>query len=451
MPVHTVMPRGDLAPADILAAIGAESDGFILESAAGGGRWSFIGGAPLRVLNTAAEPDPLSVVQRDVADLTVARIDGLESPLVGGAVGMLTYEAARAYERIPRAPHDPFGVPDAWFGVHETLVAVDVADPAMHLIALAGGDGGFDDAVRRLESLHERLRAAHPMTLHAEASTAREVDTGQLATNMSRRGFMEAVQRTREHIAAGDIFQLQLSRRFTVPLQAHPLAVYRRLRTVNPSPYMVYLATPHGTLVGASPEMLVRVNGDHISYHPIAGTRRRGRDEADDARMERELRSSDKEQAEHLMLVDLGRNDVGRVSATGTVKVTELMGVERYSHVMHLVSSIEGRLDSDRTSLDALRACFPAGTVTGAPKMRAMEIIATLEPEVRGPYAGAVGYVGFGGDLDTAITLRTLFIRDGVGYAQAAAGVVMDSTPEHEALEVDNKVAVLLQAAMEAA
>ena len=264
--------------------------------------------------------------------------------------------------------------------------------------------------------------------------------------NMSRDAFHSAVARCHEYILSGDIFQVQISRRFKSPLRGHPFELYRALREINPSPYMFYLATPHGTLIGASPEMLVRVHGRDVSYHPIAGTRRRGRTPEDDARLEHELRASEKEAAEHLMLVDLGRNDVGRCCEVGSVRVTELMEVERYSHVMHLVSSIEGRLARDLGPLDALRACFPAGTVTGAPKIRAMEIIAELEAEVRGAYAGAAGYVGFGGNLDTAIALRTIVAKDGAAYAQAAAGIVADSTPHEESLEIDNKVAAMLHA-----
>jgi anthranilate synthase component 1 len=266
------------------------------------------------------------------------------------------------------------------------------------------------------------------------------------SANFSRPDYMRAVERCKEYILAGDVFQAQVGRRFAVPLRAEPFDVYRALRSINPSPYMFFLATPVCDIVGASPEMLVRVTGRHVEYHPIAGTRRRGATPERDAALERELRDSEKERAEHLMLVDLGRNDVGRVCRTGSVKVTEFMEIERYSHVMHMVSTITGELREDCTAVDALRACFPAGTVTGAPKVRAMEIIAELEPEVRGVYAGTVGYLGFGGNLDTAITLRTLLVKDGVAYAQASGGIVADSTPQEEALEIDNKVAAVLAA-----
>ena len=284
----------------------------------------------------------------------------------------------------------------------------------------------------------------------ALASAPVDVAAHDHEANLSREEFQDRVRRALDYIVAGDIFQVQVSRRFALPLQADPFDVYVALRAINPSPYMIYIATPECTLVGASPEMLVQVTGQLVRYHPIAGTRRRGRTPEDDERMERELRASDKEAAEHLMLIDLGRNDLGRVCATGSVRVTQHMEVERYSHVMHLVSSIEGTLDDQHDSIDALRACFPAGTVTGAPKIRAMEIIAELEAEARGAYAGAIGYVGYGGDLDTAIALRTIVVRDGTAYVQAAAGIVADSSVREETVEIDNKVAAQILAVEEA-
>ncbi len=248
------------------------------------------------------------------------------------------------------------------------------------------------------------------------------------------------------HIVAGDIFQVQVSRRFTVPLHAHPFTLYTALRESSPTPYLFYVHAPQCAVVGASPEMLVKVRDGEVEYRPIAGTRRRGRDPGDDEAMATELRTSEKEQAEHLMLVDLGRNDVGRVAATGSVEVRESAVVERYARVMHLVSGIRARLAPGRTALDALRACFPAGTVTGAPKIRAMEVIADLEPHGRGPYAGAVGYIGSGGVLDTAIALRSVVVVDGMAHLQAAAGIVADSTPDEEAREIDNKLSAAAEA-----
>jgi anthranilate synthase component 1 len=265
-------------------------------------------------------------------------------------------------------------------------------------------------------------------------------------SNVTREQYHANVLRAKEYILAGDIFQVVPSQRFTRPTSADPVTIYRALRTINPSPYMFLLRTGEGDLVGASPELLVRVQEGEVQTHPIAGTRRRGRDMAEDAALAEELLNDEKERAEHLMLVDLGRNDIGRVSEPGTVRVPTFMIVEKYSHVMHLVSHVTGRLRSDMTALDALRACFPAGTVSGAPKIRAMEIIAELEGARRGVYAGCVGHVGFNGDLDTCIALRTLVIQNGVAYMQAGGGVVADSDPEAEYQESCNKAAALLRA-----
>jgi anthranilate synthase component 1 len=314
----------------------------------------------------------------------------------------------------------------------------------------AGPDAAYARAITRIDELHEAICSAPATVSPPLSGIPVDVPAHDREANLSRAGFQDRVRQALDYIVAGDIFQVQVSRRFALPLQADPFDVYVALRAINPSPYMIYIATPDCTLVGASPEMLVQVTGKRVRYHPIAGTRRRGRTPEDDARMERELRASDKEAAEHLMLIDLGRNDLGRVCATGSVRVTQHMEVERYSHVMHLVSSIEATLDSGCTSLDALRSCFPAGTVTGAPKIRAMEIIAELEPEIRGPYAGAIGYVGYGGDLDTAIALRTIVVREGIAYVQAAAGIVADSSAAEETVEIDNKVAAQILAVEEA-
>jgi anthranilate synthase component 1 len=263
---------------------------------------------------------------------------------------------------------------------------------------------------------------------------------------MSKEEYRGKIERIKEYIVAGDCIQAVFSQRFSRPTAAHPFDIYRALRTVNPSPYMFYLDLGDFQLVGASPEMLVRVEDGRIDYHPIAGTKPRGADEAEDAANEEELRNDEKERAEHIMLVDLGRNDVGRVSRPGSVRVSQLMDVERYSHVMHLVSHVQGRLRDDMTPYDALRACFPAGTVSGAPKIRAMEIIAELEPDRRGPYAGAVGYFDLSGNLDTCITLRTMTMKDGVAHVQAGGGIVYDSDPDTEFDETVNKARALMRA-----
>ena len=456
VPVVVEVPRGQLTPVDAMLALGVDGECFLLESAEGAerlARWSMLGHTPVRTLEFAAssDDDPLPALRREVASRQPASVEGLDVPFAGGAVGFMSYEAARHYEHIPVAS-DALHLPDAWFGVYDTVVVFDHARDVVLLVGTVraddarGAGAAIDTCLDSLDALRVRLEGAAPAPPVAARVDAPPIVEMDARANLSRDAFHDAVSRCHEYILAGDIFQAQISRRFALPLRGHPFALYRALRELNPSPYMFYLNTPHGALVGASPEMLVRVTDGAVRYHPIAGTRRRGRDAEDDRRMQAELRSSEKEAAEHLMLVDLGRNDVGRVCATGSVRVTELMEVERYSHVMHLVSSIEAELAPGVDSLDALRACFPAGTVTGAPKIRAMEVIAELEPEARGVYAGAVGYVGWGGNLDTAIALRTLLVRDGVAYAQAAAGIVADSVAHEESLEIDNKVRALAQA-----
>jgi anthranilate synthase component 1 len=473
VPVVTELLADCDTPVSAFLRLGMAPGSFLLESVEGGerlARYSFLGVSPMCTVTldggvatvvdalgaVSSEPysDPLVPVEREVGRYRVAPLPGVAPPFAGGAIGFLSYEAATRYERIPVAPRDPLGVPEGWFAVVDTLIAFDHVSHRMllltHARTLPGADveRAYDDAVARLDDLRSRLRSPLPppaVLFDDSVAAAAEVHADE-AANFSRPDFMRAVERCKEYILAGDIFQVQVGRRFAVPLRAAPFDVYRALRSINPSPYMFFLATPSCDIVGASPEMLVRVTGRHVEYHPIAGTRRRGSTPEKDAAMERELRESEKERAEHLMLVDLGRNDVGRVCQVGSVAVTEFMEIERYSHVMHMVSSITGELRDDCTAVDALRACFPAGTVTGAPKVRAMEIIAELEPEVRGAYAGTVGYLGFGGNLDTAITLRTLLVKDGIAYAQASGGVVADSTPHEEALEIDNKVAAPLAA-----
>ena len=454
------LPIGDLTPVGVMRALGTEANCFLLESVEGSGaiaRWSMLGHNPSRVISDSGNAeDPLALLDRDVASLATACEPGLSAPLLGGAVGFLTYEAARRYERLPAPAWDPLGLPPQWFAIFDTVAVFDHAphrlllSSCVHRDDADGIDVAYARAVRQIDELLEAIQATRPAAAPALAGIPVDVPAHDGESNLSRSAFQDRVRQALEYIVAGDIFQVQVSRRFALPLQADPFDVYVALRAINPSPYMIYIATPDCTLVGASPEMLVQVTGNLVRYHPIAGTRRRGRTPEDDARMEQELRASEKEAAEHLMLIDLGRNDLGRVCATGSVRVTQHMEVERYSHVMHLVSSIEGTLADGCNSLDALRSCFPAGTVTGAPKIRAMEIIAQLEPEIRGPYAGAIGYVGYGGDLDTAIALRTIVVREGIAYVQAAAGIVANSSVQEETVEIDNKVAAQILAVEEA-
>jgi anthranilate synthase component I len=454
------LPIGEATPVAAMRALGTDAECFLLESVEGSGavaRWSMLGHRPSRVISDAGNGvDPLAVLERDVASIGVASGPGVTSPFLGGAVGFLTYEAAGRYERLPAAAGDPLELPRQWFAIFDTVAIFDHAQHRLLLSSCvhrgdpAGVESAYAQALTRIGELRESVCSSVAEPLPSLTGIPVDVAAHDPEANLSRDEFQDRVRRALDYIVAGDIFQVQVSRRFALPLYADPFDVYVALRAINPSPYMIYIATPECTLVGASPEMLVQVTGRSVRYHPIAGTRRRGRTAEDDARMERELRASDKEAAEHLMLIDLGRNDLGRVCATGSVRVTQHMEVERYSHVMHLVSSIEGTLDDGKDSLDALRSCFPAGTVTGAPKIRAMEIIAELEPEIRGPYAGAIGHIGYGGDLDTAIALRTIVVRNEIAYVQAAAGIVADSSVREETVEIDNKVAAQILAVEEA-
>ncbi|MDQ6856863.1 MAG: chorismate-binding protein [Candidatus Dormibacteraeota bacterium] len=464
VPLVIDLPAAGATPVTLMQCLGVGGHCFLLESATvrqGVHGYSFLGHEPDAVASEDGE-DPLRALAPVLAE-RVAPIDGLDVPFLGGWVGYLGYEAAGWYERLPVTATALPGVPTSVFALYRTVTVFDHARDRVLLITQlrrpdGGGEADYAKARDRLLALRERILATAPPAGAVDDAAARSagplsVDDASVslplpdeASSFARHDFMAAVGRALQHIVAGDIFQVQVSRRFTVALRAHPFTLYSALRQSSPTPYLFYVHTPQCAVVGASPEMLVSVRDGEIAYRPIAGTRRRGHDDAEDEAMAAELHESEKEQAEHLMLVDLGRNDVGRVAATGTVEVHESAVVERYSRVMHLVSAIRARLAPGRTALDALRACFPAGTVTGAPKIRAMELIAALEPHGRGPYAGAVGYIGSGGVLDTAIALRSVVVVDGTAYLQAAAGIVADSTPDEEAREIDNKLAAAVDA-----
>ena len=467
---HDVVPlvmeieAGDETPVTLMQRLGVNGHCFLLESASGGAGLhghSFLGHRPERVAEDDSD-DPLAPLEASVAE-SVAPVGGYEAPFAGGWVGFLGYEAAACYERLPVRVAAVADVPRSLFAFYPTIVVFDHARSRVQLVTQLRRDQGditaaFAAASERLEALHAWVAGPRPGRgavddAHAIAapalsgvSTLRMPSLRDEVSSFARSDFMSAVSSALDHIVAGDVFQVQISRHFDLPLSAHPFTLYTALRERSPTPYLFYVSSPSCVLVGASPEMLVRVRGDRIDYRPIAGTRRRGATAEADLAMEAELHSSEKEQAEHLMLVDLGRNDVGRVAVPGTVRVHELGIVERYSNVMHLVSGIRARLAPPHTALDALRACFPAGTVSGAPKIRAMELIAELEPHGRGAYAGAVGYIGSGGVIDTAIALRTVVVARGRAHLQAAAGVVADSTPDEEAREIDNKVMAALLA-----
>jgi len=457
-PVYRDVAADLETPVSAFLKVARGDHSFLLESVEGGerlARYSFIGTEPYRALRcgpyaAAGEgEDPLLEIERELSRFRLARIEDGLPRFTGGAVGFLAYEASRHFEpRVPVPAADPQAFPEALFMFTDTILVFDHLKHTIKVVAHCRLDGDLEASYRqacwRIDELVERLARPLPAAPYPiEPAPARQAT---VSSNTEKGDFLRKVERCKQYIVAGDIYQVQISQRFQRPTHAHPFSVYRALRTVNPSPYMYYLAMGDAYIIGASPEMLVRVEDGLVENHPIAGTRRRGRDAEDERRMEAELTGDEKERAEHIMLVDLSRNDVGRIAEAGSVEVTELMAVEKYSHVMHLVSHVVGRLKPELTSYDALRACFPAGTVTGAPKIRAMEIIAELESDRRGPYAGAVGYFDLSGNLDTAITIRTIVMKDGVAHAQAAGGIVYDSVPELEHMESQNKARAMLRA-----
>jgi anthranilate synthase component 1 len=402
---------------------------------------------------TSPEPGepPLRYVRRLLDSLSAPTIPGLP-PFHGGLVGYIGYDCVRELEDLPNAPTDDLGLPDLALLLTRTMVVFDHFAQRAVVIANVSRptdvDQAYDDAVARCEEVIERLAAplgAPRIDLDTEASI-------QFSSPVDDAEFEKWTSTAREHIFAGDVFQVVPSRRFEAELEGSAFGSYRVLRTLNPSPYMYYLrfggGAEHDTLeiAGSSPEPLVRVTGDLVVTRPIAGTRPRGSTEQEDLDIERDFLSDEKERAEHVMLVDLARNDVGRVARYGSVSVDELMVIERYSHVMHIVSNVTGRLADGHSAFDALTACFPAGTVSGAPKIRAMQIIDSLERTRRGPYAGVVGYFDFSGNLDTCITIRTLVASGGKAYVQAGAGIVADSDPSSEAEETRAKAEALLRA-----
>ena len=432
---------------------------FLLESVEGGeriARYSFIGTEPMGTVKTGpGQPygpvDPVTAVEGELAQYRLAPTTDLQR-FNGGAVGYLSYEAVNYFERLPTPDPDPLDLPESVFMLTTTYLIFDHLRHKIRVVSHAHLNGDLErayaEAVERIDELVGRLEA--PLTLPPKASGSSQSSGSTAGSNITRDRYEEMVEQVQRYVYEGEVIQTVISQRMARPTSAHPFQIYRSLRAINPSPYMYYLELDGFHIVGASPELLVQVEDGNVATHPIAGTRRRGADPDEDQALEDDLRADEKERAEHIMLVDLGRNDIGRVSEPGTVDVTQLMDVERYSHVMHLVSHVTGKLKHGYTNYDALRACFPAGTVSGAPKIRSMEIIAELEPHQRGPYAGAVGYFDLSGNMDTAITIRTLVIKDGVAYGQAGGGVVFDSTPGGEYQETLDKASVLLQAIDEA-
>lgn len=440
---------------------------FLLESVEGGerlARYSFLGTDPFLVMKSKGREvqiverwradkvqlgdgeDPLHVLKRLLGRYTY--VDDPDLPrFCGGAVGYIGYDAVRFFENLPEKADDDLDVPDILFLLTDILLVFDHVKHRIKVVCTpeVGSDPAttYDLAVEKIDEIVERLRTT--ILPPAGDPSAEEIAIVP-DSNMTKPEFERMVEKSKEYIKAGDVIQVVLSQRLSVPLKADTFNVYRALRSVNPSPYMYYLQYDDMQIIGSSPEILVTEDHGAVTVRPIAGTRPRGKTEAEDLALEKELLADEKERAEHIMLVDLGRNDVGRVSEYGSVNVDELMVIERYSHVMHIVSNVRGRLAQGMDQFDVLRAAFPAGTVSGAPKIRAMEIIEELEPTRRGTYAGAIGYFSFSGNMDTCITIRTILVKDGTAYVQAGAGIVADSVPATEYQETMNKAGALIKA-----
>jgi len=449
LPVYREIKADMETPVSAYLKIARGRYSFLLESVEGGerlARYSFLGTEPARVIVTGGnnKVDPLTLIAAEFEKYRTVSVPGLPR-FHGGMVGYLSYEVAGYFERLPSPEADPLALPESCLLLADTLLIFDHLTHVIKVVAHVNLDGdiekGYKEAVGRIDSLVERLKGPVPATPEA-GPTAGPTP----AQNVTQAEYEATVARMKEYIYDGDIIQAVPSLRLGRRTGASPFAIYRALRSVNPSPYMYYLHLDDFHIVGASPELLVRVEDGIVSNHPIAGTRPRSPDAREDEALAEELKGDEKECAEHLMLVDLARNDVGRISQPGSVEVTQFMDIERYSHVMHLVSHVQGKLREGLTQFDALRACFPAGTVSGAPKIRAMQIIAGLEPDKRGPYAGAVGYFDFSGNMDTAITIRTIIVKDGAAYVQVGAGIVADSIPAREYQECMSKAQALLTA-----
>jgi len=457
IPVYRELLADSDTPVSAYAALGPREHAFLLESVLGGANWaaySFVGVAPRAVVRWQEWPiaDPIAALAEVLAELRPVELAGLPR-FWGGAVGWIAYDCVRAFEQLPSRAKSDIPLPPLYMVLTDTLVIFDnlrqtlkvVATPYVSRPELAAG--AYDRACARIDAIVAKLRQPRHALTTLTMPEVGEAPGAVPPSSFTQAAFCTAVDQVKEYILAGDAFQVVLSQRFTEPAAgARPLDVYRALRVINPSPYMFHLEFPEACVTGASPETLVRLSDGRVEVSPIAGTRPRGRTAFEDDFLAVELFADPKERAEHLMLIDLGRNDVGRVAKIGSVHVAEQMEIERYSHVMHMTSHIIGELADGKTWLDVLRAAFPAGTLSGAPKIRAMEIIDELEPHQRGIYGGAVGYVSYTGNLDLAIAIRTLVRHDDTIYVQAGAGLVADSVPELEYQETVNKARAVLRA-----
>lgn len=469
VPVWRCLLGDALTPVTGFHRLDSGGSACLFESVIGGekvGRYSFLAADPFLELSATRHQvtvvsgdqredfeceDPLEELRKRLSEFKTAHVSQLP-PFTGGAVGYASYDVVRYTESLPNAPEDDRQIPDLCFGFYDHMVVFDNVSKTVFVIAMAHVDenganveAAYDDATRRVDELVQKLSTPSNEIACADIAPAGD-PTIAFKSNFRQEEFEDAVRNCVEYIRAGDIFQVVISQRLEVDVRSDPFEIYRTLRVVNPSPFMFFVRSPGATLVGSSPEIMCRVVDGTVTVRPLAGTRRRGETEAEDRRLEEELLADPKERAEHVMLVDLGRNDVGRVAKYGTVELSDVMVIERYSHVMHITSNVTGELADGKDAFDALKASLPAGTVSGAPKVRAMEIIDELEHHRRGPYAGAVGYFDYGGNMDTCIALRTLVVKDGKAYVQAGAGIVADSVPETEYQETLNKARGLLKA-----
>src|SRR6266481_7623309 len=466
IPVAKTVPADLRTPVSAFLSIAAEEpNAFLLESVEGGekvGRYTFLGVRPYMVLsahgrhitlqrdgkNQQMEGCIFTILDDLLREHTPAHVPDLP-PFTAGAVGFFSHDAVRQLEKLPELARDDLHIPDCTLMFFDRLLAFDHVRHEIFIVATVdvrrhSPRKAYEQAVRDIARIEKQLAA--PLPLKYLRAPKPKPGKSSVKISVSKKTFLRTVEKIKQYIMAGDVFQTVPSLRLELEPGVPSLNIYRALRRVNPSPYMYYLRMGEMTVLGSSPEMLVRVTGNKLEYRPIAGTRKRGKDEAEDKKLEEELRHDEKERAEHVMLVDLGRNDVGRVSEFGSVKVRDLMFVERYSHVMHLVSAVEGTLRQGLTPVDAFASCFPAGTLTGAPKVRAMEIIEEVEPVRRGIYGGSVLYADFAGNLDSCIVIRTMLVKGKKAYVQAGAGIVADSVPESEYQECLNKAQALLRA-----
>jgi anthranilate synthase component 1 len=442
--------RADMdTPVSAYLKIARGNYSFLLESVEGGerlARYSFIGTEPSIVIKTGngKSADPLTLIEKAFIKYKPIPVEGLPR-FHGGMVGYLSYEVARYFEKLPSPENDSLGLPESVMMLADTLLVFDHIAHTIKVVSHVHLDSDIEkayrDATDRIDALVTKLHEPLPLPQKEPKLTP-----APMKSNITEEQYAGIVERAKKYIYDGDIIQVVPSQRLSRRTKASPFAIYRALRSINPSPYMYFLHLGDFHIIGSSPELLVRVEDGMVSNHPIAGTRPRSKNAKEDKALAEELKTDEKECAEHVMLVDLARNDVGRISEPGTVQITQFMDIERYSHVMHLVSHVQGKLKKGYNQFDAMRACFPAGTVSGAPKIRAMEIIAELEPEKRGPYAGAVGYFDFSGNMDTAIAIRTIVLKDGVAYVQAGGGIVADSVAPTEYRETLNKAQASLTA-----